>query len=93
MVRQHGLEIREADAAHDPRCQLWSQGHRCRGAGQEVFHQLRLDKHYEEYEAQAYNRTNTLIDAVPEVTSPCGEAVLRRAVFRTFLEKIYKRTK
>jgi farnesyl diphosphate synthase len=59
----------------------------------EVFHQLRLDKHYEEYEAQAYNRINALIDAVPEVTSPCGEAVLRRAVFRTFLEKIYKRTK
>ena len=59
----------------------------------EVFHQLRLDKHYEEYEAQAYNCINALIDKVPEVTSPSGDAVLRRAVFRTFLEKIYKRTK
>jgi farnesyl diphosphate synthase len=59
----------------------------------EVFHQLRLDKHYEEYEAQAYSRINVLIDAVPEVTSPCGGAVLRRSVFCTFLEKIYKRTK
>jgi len=59
----------------------------------EVFHQLRLDKHYEGYEAQAYDRINGLIDKVPEVTSPAGDAVLRRAIFRTFLEKIYKRTK
>ena len=46
-----------------------------------------------QYEAEAYKRINALIDAVPEVKSPCGEAVLHRAVFRTFLEKIYKRTK
>ncbi|KAI0259588.1 farnesyl diphosphate synthase [Gloeopeniophorella convolvens] len=44
-------------------------------------------------EADAYARINALIDAVPEASSPCGGAVLRRSVFRVFLEKIYKRTK
>jgi farnesyl diphosphate synthase len=48
---------------------------------------------YAQYEAEAYARMNALVGAVPEVRSPRGEAVLRRAVFRTFLEKIYKRTK
>jgi farnesyl diphosphate synthase len=59
----------------------------------EIFREVGVDAYYAEYEAQAYKRINALIDAVPEVKSPCGEAVLRRAVFRTFLEKIYKRTK
>jgi len=58
-----------------------------------VFQEVGVDALYEEYESKAYARINGLIDAVPEVTSPCGEAVLRRAVFRVFLEKIYKRTK
>ena len=55
----------------------------------EVVRQLRLNEHYEEYEDTAYNRINALIDLIPEVTSPCGEAVLRCAIFGT-LEKIYK---
>ncbi|KAH9172570.1 farnesyl diphosphate synthase [Lactarius sanguifluus] len=59
----------------------------------EIFRQVGVDQKYTEYEAQSYARINTLIDAVPEVRSPNGDAVLRRAVFRTFLEKIYKRTK
>jgi len=59
----------------------------------EVFREVGIDAEYAEYEAQSYARINALIDAVPEVSSPCGEAVLRRAIFRTFLEKIYKRTK
>jgi farnesyl diphosphate synthase len=59
----------------------------------EVFREVGIDALYAEYEAQVYERINALIDAVPEVQSPCGEAVLRRAVFSTFLEKIYKRTK
>lgn len=32
---------------------------------------------------KAYNYINALIDVVPEVTSPCWEAVLRWAVFST----------
>jgi farnesyl diphosphate synthase len=59
----------------------------------QVFRDVGVDAQYDEYEADAYARINALIDAVPEVTSPCGDAVLRRSVFRVFLEKIYKRTK
>ncbi|KAI9439003.1 farnesyl diphosphate synthase [Lactarius indigo] len=59
----------------------------------EIFRQVGVDKAYSEYEAQSYERINALIDAVPEVRSPNGDAILRRAVFHTFLEKIYKRTK
>ena len=58
-----------------------------------VFRDVGVDAQYAEYEADAYARINALIDAVPEVASPCGDAVLRRSVFRVFLEKIYKRTK
>jgi farnesyl diphosphate synthase len=59
----------------------------------DVFREVGVDSFYAEYEAETYARINALIDAVPEVNSPCGEAVLRRAVFRSFLEKIYQRTK
>ncbi|KAH9059647.1 farnesyl diphosphate synthase [Lactarius vividus] len=59
----------------------------------EVFREVGIDAAYAEYEAQSYARINALIDAVPEVESPNGDAVLRRTVFRAFLEKIYKRTK
>ncbi|KAH8978413.1 farnesyl diphosphate synthase [Lactarius hatsudake] len=59
----------------------------------EVFYEVGVDAVYEEYEAQSYARINALIDAVPEVQNPNGDAVLRRTVFRAFLEKIYKRTK
>ncbi|KAI0249350.1 farnesyl diphosphate synthase [Lactifluus subvellereus] len=59
----------------------------------QVFREVGVDALYSQYEAESYTRINGLIDAIPEVRSPCGEAVLRRAVFRVFLEKIYKRTK
>jgi len=59
----------------------------------EVFGEVGIDAVYAEYEAASYKRINALIDAVPEVQCPKGDAVLRQAVFRTFLEKIYKRTK
>ncbi|KAH9979426.1 farnesyl diphosphate synthase [Lactifluus volemus] len=59
----------------------------------EVFSEIGVDAMYSEYEADAYARINALIDSVPETTSPSGDAVLRRDVFRVFLEKIYKRTK
>jgi farnesyl diphosphate synthase len=59
----------------------------------QVFRDVGVDAQYAEYEANAYARINALIDAVPEVTSPSGDALLRRSVFHVFLEKIYKRTK
>jgi hypothetical protein len=58
-----------------------------------VFCEVGVNTYYTQYEAEAYARIEALIDAVPEAKSPCGEAVLHRAIFRTFLEKIYKRTK
>ncbi|KAI0296759.1 farnesyl diphosphate synthase [Multifurca ochricompacta] len=59
----------------------------------EVFRAVGVDKYYAEYEAASYEEINALIDKTPEAVSPCGGAVLRRSVFRVFLEKIYKRTK
>ena len=59
----------------------------------QVFRDVGVDAQYAKYEADAYARINALINAVPEETSPSGDAVLRRSVFRVFLEKIYKRTK
>ena len=58
-----------------------------------IFHEVGVKEEYAQYEADAYARINALIDAVPEVESPSGDAVLRRSVFRVFLEKIYKRSK
>ncbi|KAH9059401.1 isoprenoid synthase domain-containing protein [Lactarius deliciosus] len=59
----------------------------------EVFREVGIDAVYADYEAKSYAHINALISAVPEVESPNGDAVLRRTVFRVFLEKIYKRTK
>jgi len=59
----------------------------------QVFREVGLDAYYAQYEVEAYTRINALIDAVPEVKSPCGEPVLVRALFRTFLEKICKHPK
>ncbi|KAH8981412.1 farnesyl diphosphate synthase [Lactarius akahatsu] len=59
----------------------------------EVFCEVGIDAVYADYEVQSYVRINALISAVPEVESPNGDAVLRRTVFRAFLEKIYTRTK
>ncbi|KAN0128868.1 farnesyl diphosphate synthase [Lactarius tabidus] len=59
----------------------------------EVFREVGVDAAYIEYESQSYARINALIDAAPEVQSPNGDAVLRRTVFRSLLERIYKRTK
>jgi farnesyl diphosphate synthase len=63
------------------------------GRVKEVFREVGVDAAYIEYASQSYARINALIDAAPEVQSPNGDAVLRRTVFRSLLEKIYKRTK
>ncbi|KAI0036986.1 farnesyl diphosphate synthase [Vararia minispora EC-137] len=59
----------------------------------EIFGQVGVDKRYEEYEQDAHDRITKLIKAVPEVSNPAGDAVLRHEVFTSFLNKIYKRTK
>ncbi|KAN0111531.1 farnesyl diphosphate synthase [Russula decolorans] len=59
----------------------------------QVFQDVGVDAQYTEYKADGYTCINALINVVPEVTSPCGNAVLHQSIFRVFLEKIYKHTK
>ena len=61
-----------------------------------IFNEVGVDERYAQCEQEADTRINGLIDAVPEVwpvRNRCGEALLRRAVFRVFYEKFNKRTK
>lgn len=58
-----------------------------------VFEEVGVRQKYEEYEAAMYEKLNGMIQAVPEIKSEKGDAVLRREVFTSFLGKIYKRQK
>ncbi|KAG8687428.1 Farnesyl pyrophosphate synthetase [Ceratobasidium sp. 395] len=53
-----------------------------------LFNQLELPRRYDEYEQAVYVKLNELIDAIPETSGG-----LKRDVFRSFLSKIYKRSK
>ncbi|KDQ06585.1 hypothetical protein BOTBODRAFT_181455 [Botryobasidium botryosum FD-172 SS1] len=57
----------------------------------QVFKEVDIPARYAEYEQGAYERLCALIDAIPEPAP--GTEGLRREVFKSFLEKIYKRTK
>ncbi|KIL64788.1 hypothetical protein M378DRAFT_162951 [Amanita muscaria Koide BX008] len=56
----------------------------------EVYEQLGLRKIYADYEEGAYKTLSEKIAAIPEVD---GVNTLKREVFTSFLNKIYKRTK
>lgn len=62
-----------------------------------LYEELGIPARYKEYEEAAYKRIIGLIEQIPEVeskpTSVDEPAVLHRQVFKTFLDKIYKRTK
>lgn len=60
----------------------------------EVYEQVDLRARYIEYEEVAYERLTSLIDTIADIgTGGSGsDPVLKRAVFTTFLDKIYKRT-
>jgi len=58
----------------------------------EVYEAIGLRERYVEYEEASYVRILGLIESIPEADA-AQEGVLRREVFRSFLEKIYKRTK
>ncbi|THH07126.1 hypothetical protein EW146_g9412 [Bondarzewia mesenterica] len=58
-----------------------------------VFEEVGIRARYETYEADAYRRISEMIDQVLEDAGVEGEVVLKRDVFRKFLEKIYKRQK
>lgn len=61
----------------------------------EVFERVGLREKYVKYEDDAYTRINTLIEEIPPTSEEAtpGPCVLKREVFRAFLEKIYRRTK
>jgi farnesyl diphosphate synthase len=62
-----------------------------------VFEEVGVPSRYKEYEEGAYQRIMEMIERIPDVkatpTYDDEPAVLRRQVFKTFLDKIYKRTK
>ncbi|KAI0051516.1 farnesyl diphosphate synthase [Auriscalpium vulgare] len=58
-----------------------------------IYKEVGVDERYAEYEQSAYERISELIEQVPEVKGRGGDAVLKREVFRSFVNKIYKRTK
>jgi farnesyl diphosphate synthase len=57
-----------------------------------VFSSAGVDARYKVYADDAYIRIGSLIDALPEMRSPAGDAVMGRAIFRTLLEDIRSRT-
>jgi len=64
----------------------------CEKKVKQVFEEIGVERRYKEYQEEAYKRISGLIDELDE--TPSGETpVLRRNVFRAFLEKIYGRTK
>lgn len=50
-----------------------------------------VDERYSLYAEDAYTRIGALIDALPDLRSPSGDAVLGRAIFRDLLEDIHSR--
>ena len=56
----------------------------------EVYEQVGLRQIYAEYEENAYKTLSAKISAIPETAEP---ETLKREVFTSFLNKIYKRTK
>jgi len=57
-----------------------------------VFAEASVDARYSLYAEDAYTRIGALIDALPELRSPNGDAVLGRAIFRALLEDLHGRT-
>ena len=60
-----------------------------------LYEEMGIRKLYAEYEENAYKRIISLIETVPAENSAAkpGEVKLKREVFKSFLDKIYKRTK
>ncbi|KZT68300.1 farnesyl-diphosphate synthase [Daedalea quercina L-15889] len=59
-----------------------------------LYEEMGIRKLYEEYEEGAYKRIMGLIETIPEQpTTKPGEVTLKREVFKSFLDKIYKRQK
>ncbi|KZT43375.1 farnesyl pyrophosphate synthetase [Sistotremastrum suecicum HHB10207 ss-3] len=64
----------------------------CERRVKDVFNQIDIPRLYKEYEDEAYEKICTLIDGIQE-SADSAEPTLRRAAFKAFLDKIYKRSK
>ena len=84
----------DRDGAH-------AAGGECESRVKQVYEDLKLREVYAKYELDVYKRLNDLIDGIPEeglIIDSHGAKVethggLKREVFRSFLEKIYGRSK
>jgi len=66
----------------------------CEARVKALYEEMGIRKIFEEYEESAYQRIISLIETIPEKPSAKeGEVVLKREVFKSFLDKIYKRQK
>ena len=69
-------------------------GGECERRCKEVFYEVDVPGRYLKYEEEAYRRIGGLIESIPvEGLGGEGEVKLRREVFKSFLDKIYKRQK
>jgi len=76
-------------------------GGECEKRVKQVYEDLKLREVYANYEQGVYKRLNDLIDGIPEegvIIDENGAKVeahngLKRQIFRSFLEKIYRRSK
>ncbi|KAF9220642.1 farnesyl-diphosphate synthase [Gyrodon lividus] len=58
-----------------------------------LYEEIGLRERYKVYEESAKKRIDKLIEQIPEPEAGTNGSVLKREVFTTFLNKIYKRTK
>ncbi|KDQ49721.1 hypothetical protein JAAARDRAFT_617078 [Jaapia argillacea MUCL 33604] len=58
-----------------------------------VYEELKIRDRYRAYEEGAYQKILGLIDTISEEQGSDGSPVLKKQVFKSFLDKIYKRTK
>ncbi|TFK46254.1 farnesyl-diphosphate synthase [Heliocybe sulcata] len=58
-----------------------------------VYEELQIRERYAAYEEGAYKKIMGLIEQIPETPTADGSPVLKKEVFKVFLDKIYKRTK
>ncbi|KAA1476419.1 farnesyl-diphosphate synthase [Dentipellis sp. KUC8613] len=66
----------------------------CEARVKDVFEAVDIRGRYAKYEQDAYDRISAMIAKVPAVApAASGEAALRPEVFKSFLDKIYKRQK
>lgn len=66
----------------------------CEQRVKDVFVAVGLHERYSTYEEASYKKVMGLIETIPEAgLAKVGEVKLQRAVFKSFLDKIYKRQK